>query len=292
MTLFTLSLVVLAALIHATWNLLSKRAADAGPVFVFTYAAVGCVAYLPWLLYLFWSGHGVLSGQAWLFIAISGVVHLVYSLCLQRGYQVTDLSVVYPVARGMGPVFSTIGAFVILGEPVTGFGVTGLIAVVLGIILISTRGRIRLFFEPKSQLGVRWGGLTGLMIATYTVVDAFAVKRLAVHPVVLDWFGNLFRMLLLLPLILRDPAKCRARMRGKWGLAIAVGVLSPMSYILVLWALRLGSPLSVVAPAREMSMMLGVMLGMVVLREQVGFWRTFGCALVIFGVIALTQVSA
>lgn len=291
MSLFTLLLVVLASLVHATWNLLSKKAASAGPAFVFSYTFVATALYLPWAAYLV-----LTEGSPWglpmvLCILASGVLHLAYSLFLQRGYQVADLSVVYPVARGTGPLISTLAAFLFLGEPVTAYGVTGLVAVVLGIVLISTRGRLAMLAQPEARVGVRWGALTGSMIAGYTVVDAYAVKVVGIHPVVLDWFGNLVRLIALFPFVLRNRSQSLQRMQGKWGLALAVGALSPLSYILVLWALRLGAPLSVVAPAREMSMMVGVMMGMVILREQVGFWRTFGCALVIFGVIALANVN-
>jgi uncharacterized membrane protein len=79
----------------------------------------------------------------------------------------------------------------------------------------------------------------------------------------------------------------RERMRGRWGLAIGVGVLSPLSYILVLAALGMGAPLSVVAPAREMSMMVGALFGMAILREPVGVGRIAGCLVLIAGVMLL-----
>src|SRR3546814_19387050 len=72
-------------------------------------------------------------------------------------------------------------------------------------------------------------------------------------------------------------------MRGHWHLALAVGVLSPLGYILVLYALRNGAPLSLVAPAREMSMMLGTLAGMLLLRETVGIGRLAGCAAIQIG---------
>ncbi|GJE67689.1 hypothetical protein LNAOJCKE_4921 [Methylorubrum aminovorans] len=76
------------------------------------------------------------------------------------------------------------------------------------------------------------------------------VKDLGVHPVLLDWCSNLLRFVLLAPLVLRNRDQVRLRMTGRWHLAIAVGLLSPLSYIFVLLALDMGAPLSVVAPAR------------------------------------------
>ncbi|WP_241560568.1 hypothetical protein [Paenirhodobacter populi] len=116
MTLASLFLVVLASFFHASWNLLAKRAASVGPVFVFAYNLIACVAYAPWVLYLLAQGRIIWTSAGIGFVLLSGVIHLAYSLCLQRGYQVADLSVVYPIARGTGPMLSSIGAFLILGE--------------------------------------------------------------------------------------------------------------------------------------------------------------------------------
>jgi uncharacterized membrane protein len=282
-----IALVVLAAFIHASWNLLSKRAAAAGPTFVFAYNLVACIAYAPWVIWLIARGALTWSLPIAGCILLSALVHLAYSLCLQRGYQVADLSVVYPVARGTGPTLSSLGAFLLLGEAPSFRGLLGLAAVVIGIGLISTQGNLAAFRKPGGQAGVRWGAATGLLISIYTVVDAYGVKRLSIHPVVLDWLSNLLRFILLAPVVLRDLDRARALMQGRWLLAIGVGLLSPLSYILVLAALDMGAPLSVVAPTREMSMMIGALFGMLVLRETVGVWRLAGCLVLAAGVVLL-----
>jgi drug/metabolite transporter (DMT)-like permease len=287
MSLAPLALVVAAAFIHATWNLLSKRAAAAGPAFVFAYNLVACVAYLPWVAWLVARGSLTWSLPIIACIVLSGIIHLAFSLCLQRGYQVADLSVVYPVARGTGPMLSSLGAFLLLGEAPTPQRVLGLLTVVAGIGLISTQGNLAAFRQPGGQAGVRWGMATGSLIAGYTVVDAYGVKTLGIQPVVLDWCANLLRFVLLAPIVLSNPTRAKERMKGRWLLAIAVGVLSPLSYILVLGALDLGAPLSIVAPAREMSMMVGALFGMIILGEPVGLWRLAGCLVLIAGVVLL-----
>ena len=109
--------------------------------------------------------------------------------------------------------------------------------------------------RPRGLEGVRWGVATGALIASYTVVDGYGVKVLGIAPVVLDWFSNFVRVAMLTPVMLSGRARMKASMKGRWLLAIAVGALSPLSYILVLTALDWGAPLSLVAPAREMSMM-------------------------------------
>jgi len=287
MTLASLLLVLLASLIHAIWNLLAKRAAPAGPVFVFAYNLVACVGYSPWVAYLLWQGGIGWTAQGIAFVLVSGLIHLAYSLCLQRGYQVADLSVVYPVARGTGPMLSTIGAMLILGEAPTGRSLGGLALVVVGIGLIATRGDLSAFRHPGGRAGIRWGTATGGLIASYTVVDAYAVKALGITPVILDWFSNLLRFGLLAPIVVANPRRAIRAMKGYWRLAIGVGLLSPLSYILVLAALQGGAPLSIVAPMREMSMMAGALLAMLVLREDVGIWRLAGCGVLIAGVVTL-----
>ena len=287
MTLASIALVVLAALIHATWNLLAKRAAAVGPAFVLASNLVSCVAYAPWVLWLLARGAVAWSWPVLAAILASGVIHLGYWLALQRGYQVADFSVVYPVARGSGPMLSSLGAVLLLGEAMTPLRLAGLLAIVAGILLISTRGELRAFSRRGGQAGVRWGTATGGLIASYTVVDAYAVKALGVAPVVLDWFGNLTRFALLAPLVARDPTRALARMRGHWPLAIGVGLLSPLSYILVLGALSLSAPATVVAAMREMSMMVGALMGMLLLHEQVGAARLAGCAVMVGGVVLL-----
>ncbi|MEE3651644.1 MULTISPECIES: DMT family transporter [unclassified Brenneria] len=287
MSFLTFSLVVLAAFIHASWNLLAKRAASAGVAFVFAYSSIACLFYLPWVVWLLATGTLRWDLPVILCVVMSGAVHLAYSLFLQRGYQVADLSVIYPVARGSAPMLSSIAAFLLFSEPLTLAGVAGLGAIVMGIVLISSQGSFARFRQPAAQKGVRWGAATGSMIAGYTVVDAYGVKVLGIHPVVLDWCSQAIRLVMLLPWLATHRHEISGLMRGKWTLAIAVGVLSPLSYILVLLALRLGAPLSVVAPAREMSMMVGALFGMFILREPVGIWRLVGCLVLVSGVVLL-----
>ena len=182
---------------------------------------------------------------------------------------------------------STLGAFMVLGEAPSAHGLLGLLAVVAGIGLISTQGDLSKFRQPGGLAGVRWGAVTGLLIAGYTLTDAYGVKALRIDPVILDWCSNLLRFVILAPVVLRNPEAAATRMKGRWRLALGVGLLSPLSYILVLKALEMHAPLSLVAPMREMSMMVGALFGMVILREPVGRWRVVGCAVLMIGVMLL-----
>jgi len=287
MSLASLLLVIAAAIAHASWNLIAKRAAQVGPAFVFAYALCATVLYAPWVAWIVLHEQMTWTPAVVACMLLSGLLHLGYSLCLQRGYQVADLSVVYPIARGTGPLLSAIGAFVLLGEPPRAAGIAGMLCVVGGVLIIATQGRLEIFRQPHAWIGVRWGLTVGVLIATYTVVDAYGVKVLAIMPVVFDWCTGATRCVLLLPHMATRRAQSWEAMRGYWHLAWAVGLLSPLGYILVLYALRNGAPLSLVAPAREMSMMLGTLAGMLLLREKVGPARLAGCVAIVGGVVLL-----
>jgi drug/metabolite transporter (DMT)-like permease len=289
MTLSALLLVIVAAVCHASWNLLAKRAANVGPPFVFAYGLCSTILFAPWVIWIL-----VFEQHDWSWailgcILLSGTLHLAYSLSLQRGYQVADLSVVYPIARGTGPFLSTIGAIVFIREPATLLGLAGMLSVVAGVLMIATQGQIRRLLQPEAMIGVRWGLLVGLLIAAYTLVDAYGVKVLAIAPVIFDWATTASRTLIMLPHMARQPKRSWEAMRGFWPLAWAVGVLSPLGYILVLYALRDGAPVSLVAPAREMSMLLVTLGGLYILREPVGWGRLVGCGFIAGGVVMLAS---
>ena len=287
MPLSSILFVIAAAVIHATWNLLAKRAAHAGAPFVAAYGVVALVAYAPWALWVMLHDGMHWSGPVVACIVASAFIHLVYSLVLQHGYRAADLSVVYPVARGTGPLLSALVAILILGERPGLQGLAGLVAVVAGILLIATGGSLRAFRRADGRTGVAWGGATGGLIASYTIVDGYGVKALAIHPVLFEWYASALRLLLVAKVLTGDRPAARAAMKGHWPAAIAVGLLAPLGYIFVLGALQAGAPISLVAPLRETSMMLAATFGMILLREPVGPGRLGGCALVTVGAALL-----
>lgn len=289
MTASSLVLVILAAFIHASWNLLAKKAASAGATFVLVYSLFATLFYAPWVFYLIASGAMAWSWEVVAFIVLSTILHLAYSLCLQTGYAKADLSVVYPVARGTGPLLSSLVAVFLLGDIMTGQTGAGLLLVVGGIWLIATQGNFRNFLRREGRDGFGWGMATGGFIAGYTVVDAYAVRVIGTAPVILDWFNNLLRALILLPVVMRNREAAREAMRGHWRIAILVGLLSPASYILVLTALEMGAPVTIVAPLRETSMMVGALMGLLILRETVGIWRLAGCVILACGAALLAS---
>jgi len=292
MPVHALALVLTAALLHAVWNLAAKRWGG-GPHFVFSCALGVTVLWLPAVLWVGLSELPRWSLLAWGFVAASAGVPLAYFNCLIAGYRASDLTVVYPVARGSGPLLSALAAVVLLGEHLGVYGALGLAGVVGGILLITMGPRlVGRGVDPdeatrkRRRDGVWWGAATGGLIAGYTVLDGYSVKVLAVSPLMLDYFGNVMRVPLQLPVALRQSHSFWPELRRSWKGVLAVAGLGPLAYILVLLAVR-EAPLSRVAPAREVSMLFAALLGGQLLGEGERDWRLAGAALIGTGVIAL-----
>ena len=295
-----LLLVVIAAFCHASWNLASKRASASGIPFIFLGAVASTVLWLP--------AAGVdlaLSGAdlRWLAVGagVSAIIHVGYMWVLQRGYRHGDLSVVYPMARGTGPLLSVVFAILLFGEHPSALALAGAAVVVAGIVGIglstgrpvgatggpdgpdgSAGGRSRLLLGP----GILYGLLTGVTIAVYTRWDAFTVNDLGVSPVAFMVGCSLGEVVLLAPIAVARRAEVRAAWRDYRRQVIVVGVLSPLSYILVLSAMTF-APVSLVAPARELSVVLVSLAGWLLLGEPRPLQRLAGSAVVLGGVALL-----
>jgi drug/metabolite transporter (DMT)-like permease len=204
---------------------------------------------------------------------------------------VADLSVVYPVARGSGPLMSSMAAIVVLNETPSPQGALGALAVVAGVFLIAGGpGLWRQAHDPAQRdrvmRGLGWGALTGVFIASYTVIDGYAVKVMLISPILVDYVGNVLRIPVMLPMALRRPDEFRAAWRQQWKPALAVAVLGPASYVMVLFAMK-QAPLSLVAPAREISMLFAALAGGSLLGEQDRWLRLCGAGAIASGVIGL-----
>ena len=281
-----LAFVVAAAFIHAYWNLLVKRA-EGGAAFVWLFSLASALLYAPVIVVLVLIEPLDYGPLAYALIFSSGILHLLYAVTLNRGYNVGDLSVVYPIARGMGPLISSIGAMLLLGERPTLVGAIGIVLIVVGIVLIAGAWSPALYrHSRRAAKGLTYGALTGICIASYTVNDAYAVKVLLVSPVMIDYFGNVVRLAFLTPAIVSKPEPLRDEWRKNWKYAAAVGALMPLSYILSLFAMRL-APVSYVAPARELSMLVGAYFGAKLLQEGHTRARLAGTALMVAGVLGL-----
>jgi drug/metabolite transporter (DMT)-like permease len=282
MPLLALLAVLIAAVVHAVWNVIAKRAIGSRH-FVWLYSLASVVIWGPAIGYVLATIGPPTRAVQWLTLMATGLLHLGYAMALQAGYRSADLSIVYPISRGFGPLLSFIGAVLFLGDPYSLASVLGLLLIVVGISLVSGLvGRVRRF-DVK---GVGWGLVTGIFIAAYTLNDGWAVRGLLVSPIVVDYFGNVFRFAALLPAANKDRARVRAEAREYFWSAIGVGALAPLAYILVLFAMKI-APVSHVAPARELATLVGTYLGSRYLREAVSLPRVVGAICIVSGIVCL-----
>lgn len=285
MTGFALTLILAAAFIHASWNFLAKRVGGGAP-FVWLFGALSAVLYLPVAAGVLLWQRPHLGGVEALFLAGSAVLHLFYFLFLQRGYAQGDLSVVYPVARGSGPMMATAAAIVLLGERPSAAALAGAALVVAGVFVIS--GGLPALRKGHAGRSAGYGLVTGVLIAGYTLWDKVSVSTLLLSPILVDYCSNLGRALLLTPHALkrRDEVRalwCRSKRDIFW-----VALLTPLSYILVLTAM-VTTPVSYVAPAREVSVLIAVAMGTGLLDEGQAGRRMVAAVLIVIGVVLLAQ---
>lgn len=290
MSLTALCLVLIAALLHAAWNLVAKKAGGDSR-FALLCSLMILVLWAPVGIWAAWDVVPQWGRKEWALIFASGIAHVVYFNVLLRGYAASDLTVVYPVARGTGPLISSFGALLLLGEQMSPGGVLGVLAVTGGVFLIA--GGPSLWARAHDPVqrqrvmaGLGYGAATGCMIALYTLIDGYSVKVMLISPILIDYFGNLTRLPFMLPGALRRPAAFMDSARALWRHALVLAVISPLGYILVLYAARL-APLSHVAPAREVSMLFAALLGGRLLGEGERGTRIAGAACIAAGVVGL-----
>jgi len=285
-----LALVLGAAMLHAIWNVVAKKTGGDARfalvtvlLMVSVWAPVG--AWAAWNVVPLW------GRLEWSVLLASAIVHVVYFTTLLRGYRQSDLTVVYPVARGTGPLLASLGAVVWLGESMSAVAVMGVAAVAAGVFFIAGGTTLWARAHDPAQrqrirAGLGWGAATGAFIAGYTLIDGYAVKVMLLSPILVDYIGNLFRVPFLLPAALRDPTGFAAIWRQQWRPALVVAVLGPLGFVLVLYAMTL-APLSHVAPAREVSMLLAALFGGRFLGEGDRALRFVGAGCIAAGVAAL-----
>jgi len=286
MLVVALALLIAAAFMHAGWNYFAKGAVNDVPLQV-AYLGVSAVAYLPIaaIALVFFDPILTLAGLG--FALASCCIHLAYYTLLGRAYAAGDLSLVYPLARGTGPLLAVMGAIVIFGETPGPLGIAGTLLIVAGILVTSWSGDLASL--RGGSTAIAFALATGAMTATYTLWDKEGVQRLS--PVLYSYTLDIGRLLMLGPALFALGNV--AAMRTVWGAptqrraALAIGLLSPGAYLLVLVALRI-APASYVAPAREISVLIGTLLGVRLLGEAAAVRRVTGAAMIVAGIVALT----
>jgi len=260
-------LVLTSAALHALWNFLVKRSGASGPVFIWLFTLPSTLLLAPIALWLIIARHMTFTLLAVLFLLGSAVIHTVYFLLLSRGYRDGDLSVVYPIARGTGPLLAGMIAMIALKERPTIGAIAGALCIAGGAMLLARDQRAGELKPGASKVrSVEYGLLIGVSIGIYTVWDKFLVGTLAVNPLILEWVATTLIGVLVTPAAMRNLPLARSMWQKHKAVAISGALLSSASYILFLTALAV-SAVSRVAPLRETSILIGALLGTRILGE-------------------------
>jgi drug/metabolite transporter (DMT)-like permease len=275
---YTGGLVLLAALLHASWNAMLHGNRDRFLSMTWMSISIGGVATLV-VLFMPWP-----TRAAWPYIVASGLVHIVYNMSLVRAYRRSDLAQAYPIARGSSPLLVTLGAALFAHEAIGPLHALGIAMISGGIIALALQGR------HVSRAGALAALTTGATIALYTVIDGIGVRLSDGQAVTYTAWMFLFYWLMPVLFVatrglaaLWTPLRAAPRAVGS---SLAGGLVSIAAYGIVIWAMQSGA-MGTVSALRETSVVFAMLIGRVFLREAVSAKRWFACVIVAAGAICL-----
>lgn len=281
MPLYALALLLIAAALHAGWNLLLKKA-DGNYAFVWWALILSGLVCLPVLLFF-----DPLPAQVWPYVIASALVEAAYYATLASAYQQEDFSLVYPIARGTAPALLTTWAVLFLHETPSPAGILGLVVLILGLIIngsskwLSVKRR-----GTGSYAGIKTAGAVAIIISIYSAIDGAAVRQ--ANPIPYSVWIFILTAVFITPVIFRQHGWKNILKEGRTRglLAAATGVLSLLAYMLVLVVYSL-APVSYAGAIREVSIVLGALAGWLWLKEQFGMIRVAGSALIFIGILVI-----
>jgi drug/metabolite transporter (DMT)-like permease len=279
----SLGIVLVAAFLHAFWNYLAKKSRTK-IAFIWWFIMIACIFYFPMFIY-FWPSVTI-SAIGWACIAATGILHALYFLFVGGSYERGDLSLVYPLARGIGPFLVPFFAVILLREHLSPPGIAGIALVVIGIFFIHLRSfSLQSLFEPFKVIRGKasiWALLTGCTIAAYSLVDKVGVK--AVYPPVYIYLMFVISLLLLTPYALMKKEALVIEWQVNKGPILVNGFMVLFTYMLILFAMQI-SNVSYVVAARELSIVFSAMFGIIWLGESHRQQRLIGALLIALGVV-------
>ncbi|GAA1538578.1 DMT family transporter [Brevibacterium picturae] len=302
MTPTVLGLVLVASVAHALWNIAAKSVSGKGYAFVLAYHGLSAILLAPVAIWLLVSGAHELSPSLLGAAALSAIFHIAYSVSLQSGYDHAPLGVVYPTARGVGPIITIIIAVLFLGERPSAPETIGAFIVLAGIAVVTVRPRGAAFGASRGSHGVgratigygvgrglAWGGLIGTFIASYTLWDDFSVNHITDSPLLYFAVSEACVAAIMALGIVTIPGGAGRRadfmsiLAGHKRALVTVAVLSPLAYLLVLFAMQ-QAPVSLVAPVRETSIIVGTLLAWWFFGEKNIGMKLTGAVVVVAGI--------
>ncbi len=270
--------VLFAAACHAGWNALIKVGLD--PLSTTTLISIGSGVVA--LIFVPFVDVPAKAALPWLLASV--VIHLVYFASLIESYRTGDLGQVYPIARGSAPLMTATATTVFVGENLSVIGWIGILALVAGVLLLSTRGGRTLAEIDRRAIG--FALFTALTICAYSVVDGIGA-RLSANPNAYSLWLFVGIALVMLPYaIYRDGAEVIPAMQRFWWRGFAGGALQLLSYGIAIWAMTV-APIAVVATLRETSVLFGAVIAVAVLKEPLRATRIGAACLIVCGLVLI-----
>jgi len=270
--------VLFAAACHAGWNALIKVGLD--PLSTTTLISIGsgivALVFAPFV--------GVPASAAWPWLIASVVIHLVYFASLIESYRTGDLGQVYPIARGSAPLMTATAATIFVGEKLNLTGWIGIVALVVGVLLLSARGGRDL--TRIDRRAVSFALFTALTICAYSVVDGVGARHSANPNAYSLWLFIGIAVVMLPYALYRDGPDVMPAMQAYWRRGLAGGALQVLSYGIAIWAMT-AAPIAIVATLRETSVLFGAVIAVVVLKEPLRAVRVGAACLIVFGLILI-----
>jgi drug/metabolite transporter (DMT)-like permease len=284
-----LELILLAALLHAGWNLLSK-------------SSTNTLAFMWWMYFLGAIGYGlILLPMSTIYLAtasilpflVSSLAEVGYLLTLAKGYERGDLSLVYPVSRGGAPILTALWA-ALFGETLPTFGIIGILLSVAGVCCLSlseANTNIRQVAKFQLSRATTWALAAAFFISVYSVSDSFAV--ISTPPAVYIWWVFISVAVLSVPFVWRRTSMKGnvSEIKSSWKKISVAGAGSLVSYLAVLFALKLTS-VSYVVTGRALSLLFAAILGVLFLKEKISPMRILGAALMILGMATIAVLGS
>jgi drug/metabolite transporter (DMT)-like permease len=274
MSIVVFAVVMLAALLHASWNAIVKSAPDKflGTIMVTTASAGLSAALIPFLT--------APAQSSFPYAAASAFFQIIYFLLIARTYRVADMSQTYPLMRGAAPLVVALVSALQRDDAMSLVAWTGVVVISFGIFSI-TLGTTR-----SDRKGVRLALLNALVIACYTLIDGLGVRRSGAPAAYTLWVFLLSGVPLTFWTILARRSAFLPYLGRHWRIGIAGGMGTTVSYGLALWAMTV-APIAVVAALRETSILFGTFIAGFVLREHIGPRRVVSACIIAAGAVIL-----
>ena len=278
MTTVVFAAVLFAAVCHASWNALIKVALDPLSTTTLilcgaTFFALVAIPFVP-----------LPAQAAWPYLVASSAIHLLYFGSLAESYRTGDLGQVYPIARGAAPLMTAIAGTLIVGENLNVLAWGGIVALALGVLMLSLKGG-----RDLARLDTRAVGFalfTAVTICAYTIVDGVGA-RLSGHAISYVLWGFVGICIFLVPYALyRNGRTLFADAMQFWPRGLAGGALQVVSYGVALWAMTL-APIAIIASLRETSVLFATLIAVVLLGEPFRAIRMAAAVLIVAGLVAI-----